>query len=66
VIVVWKKPAHIVSEDEGPSPCDDNAGIEMGENNVSTDEHVFNSNATENTSIDEEPACHMDIYDLRN
>jgi hypothetical protein len=57
-IVVWKEPAHIVPEDEGPSPCDDNVGIEMGENNVSTDEHVFNSNATKNTSIDEEPVSH--------
>jgi hypothetical protein len=44
VIVVWKDPAHIVPEDEGPS--DDIVGIRMGENNVSNDEHVFNSNAT--------------------
>lgn len=53
-----------VPEDEGPS--DDNVGIEMGENNVSNDEPVFNSNATENTSVDEEPVCHMDIYDPKN
>jgi hypothetical protein len=36
----------------------------MGENNVSNDEHIFNSNAT--ASVDEEPVCHMDIYDPRN
>jgi hypothetical protein len=59
-IVVWKDPAHIVPEDEGPS--DDIVGIRMGD--VSNDEHVFNSNAT--GSVDEEPVCHMDIYDPRN
>ena len=36
------------------------------ENNVTNDEHIFNSNATENTSLDEEPVCHVDIYDPRN
>ena len=63
-IVVWKDPAHIVPEDEGPSH--DNVGTEMEEINVSNDEHIFNSNAMENTSVDEEPVCHMDIYDPRN
>jgi hypothetical protein len=27
---------------------------------------MFISNTTENCSIDEEPVCHMDIYDPRN
>jgi hypothetical protein len=58
-IVVRKDSAHVVPEDEGPS--DD---IQMGENNVSNDEHIFNSNAT--ARVDEEPVCHMDIYDPRN
>jgi hypothetical protein len=38
----------------------------MEENNVSNDEHIFNSNTTENSSLDEEQVCHMDIYDPRN
>ena len=63
-IVVWKEPTQIIPEDEGPP--DDNVGINMEENNVSNDEHIFNSNTTENSSLDEEPVCHMDIYDPRN
>ena len=63
-IVVWKEPTQIILEDEGPPG--DNVGINMEENNVSNDEHIFNSNTTENSSLDEEPVCHMDIYDPRN
>ena len=63
-IVVWKEPTQIIPEDKGPP--DNNVGINMEENNVSIDEHVFNSNTTENSSLDEEPVCHMDIYDPRN
>ncbi|XP_066311016.1 uncharacterized protein [Miscanthus floridulus] len=63
-IVVWKEPTQIIPEDEGPP--DDNVGINMEENNVSNDEHIFNSNTTENSSLDEEQVCHMDIYDPRN
>jgi len=63
-IVVWKEPTQIILEDEGPP--DDNVGINMEENNVSNDEHIFNSNTTENSSLDEEQVCHMDIYDPRN
>ena len=62
-IVVWKEPTPIIPEDEGPP--DDNVGINMEENNVSIDEHVFNSNTTKNSSLDEEPVCHMDIYDQK-
>ncbi|XP_066347998.1 uncharacterized protein [Miscanthus floridulus] len=51
-IVVWKEPTQIIPEDEGPP--DDNVGINMEENNVSNDEHIFNSNTTENSSLDEE------------
>ncbi|CAN6312274.1 unnamed protein product, partial [Urochloa humidicola] len=63
-IVVWKEPTHIILKDEALS--DDNVGIDMEENNVSNDEHIFDSNATENNSLDEEPVCHVDIYDPRN
>ena len=63
-IVVWKEPTQIILEDEGPP--DDNVGINMEENNVSNDEHIFNSNTTKNSSLDEEQVCHMDIYDPRN
>jgi len=63
-IVAWKEPTQIILEDEGPP--DDNVGINMEENNVSNDGHIFNSNTTENISLDEEPVCHMDIYDPRN
>jgi hypothetical protein len=35
----------------------------MEENNMSNDEHIFNSNAIENTSLDEEHVCRLDIYD---
>jgi hypothetical protein len=56
-IVVWKEPTQIIPEDEGEGPPNDN---------VSNDEHIFNSNTTENCNLDEEPVCHMDIYDPRN
>lgn len=39
-----EEPAHINPEDEGLT--DDNVGIDMEENNVSIDEHIFNLNTT--------------------
>ena len=50
---------------EDQDHMEDNVNIDVDEHNVSDHEHIFNSNETEPTIIDEDPVS-IDIYDPRN
>ena len=58
-----EEPANANPEDQ--DHMEDNVNIDVDEHNVSDHEHVFNSNETELTIIDEDPVS-IDIYDPRN
>ncbi|XP_066323956.1 uncharacterized protein [Miscanthus floridulus] len=62
-IVVAEEPANANPEDQ--DHMEGNVNIDVDEHNVSDHEHVFNSNETEPTIIDEDPVS-IDIYDPRN
>ena len=53
------------SEDDGDTPIEGNADVNMDDTNVSDHEPIFNSCAVEYTSVDEEPVS-VDIYDPSN